>query len=248
MERKYSITYEGIRVDIVEIKSDERHHAQISVLGEPGFTKRPFREFRDAALEAQGNICIAKFNGSLFFTQGSYTYANGIEKAYGVVHENDDAAWDNNLGFWHNDGVPFIYPPWHIKKIINESYVRGAMTAAFGLINNGRQDIRGARYYYDKAKGRWITEPGRGVYRTKSGRTIIGKKPDGTIVGAVFDGVTGRSGLTGYQTYLLAKRLGLNNAVCMDGGGSSYGEYKGVPFNNSSRDGANAIGFYIRLK
>lgn len=63
---------------------------------------------------------------------------------------------------------------------------------------------------------------------------------------AVFDGVTGQSGLTGYQTYLLAKQLGLNNAVCMDGGGSTYGEYKGQIFNNSLREGPNAIAIYIK--
>lgn len=245
MERKYVKYYEGIKVDVVEARSDEKMHVQISVLGEPAFTRKPFRDFRDPILESEGFIMIAKSNGTLFFNQGTQTFANGIEKSMGVVCENDDPTWDNNLGFWHGNGVPFIYPQYEIKKIIDKDYVRGAAIGAFGLINNGRMDIRGARYYKNSA-GKWITEPGRSVYKTKSGRTIIGKKPDGTIVMAVFDGVTGQSGLTGYQTYLLAKQLGLNNAVCMDGGGSTYGEYKGQIFNNSLREGPNAIAIYIK--
>ena len=245
MERKYVKYYQGVKVDVVEARSDEKMHVQISVLGEPAFTKKPFREYKDSELEAQGHICLAKSNGSLFFNQGTQTYANGIEKSMGVLCENDDATWDNNLGFWHGNGLPFIYPQSEIKKVINQPHVRGAITAAFGLINNGRMDIRGARYYKNSA-GKWIKEPSRAIYLAKSGRTIIGKRADGTIIMAVFDGVTGQSGLTGYQTYLLAKELGLNNAVCMDGGGSTYLEYKGQIYNNSSREGANAIAIYIK--
>ena len=248
MERKYITYYNGIKVDVVEVRADAQHDAQISVLGDPAFNSKPFREYRDTQLEAEGWTCVAKVNGSLFFNEGTQTYANGIEKSMGVVHENDDTSWDANLGFYHNNSVPYIYSQGHIRSIINRSDVRGAITAAFGLVNNGMQDISGARYYYDSVAKKYISEPSRRIYLQKSGRTIIGKKADNTIVFAVCDGVTGTSGLTGYQAYGLAKFLGLRNAVCMDGGGSTYLEYKGVVVNGSARDGANAVGIYIRNK
>lgn len=238
MINKKQITYQGIRVDVVEARQDTNHDVQISVLGDPSFNKKPFKDYKDTELEAQGWKKLALVNGSLFFSEGTQTYANGIEKSMGAVHENDDAAWDNNLGFYHYDGVPFIYPQSYIKKIINQPNVRGAITSAFGLINNGVQDIRGAR----------VGEPSRAIYLAKSGRTIIGKKVDGTIVFATCDGVTGSSGLTGYQTYLFAKGLGLQNAVCMDGGGSTYLEYKGATYNGSDRQGANAVAIYYKEK
>jgi hypothetical protein len=69
------------------------------------------------------------------------------------------------------------------------------------------------------------------------------------MVMAVFDGVSGVSGMTGYQTFLYARDvLKLRNAVCMGGGGSTYLEYKGQVVNGTSRVGPNAVAFYIRSK
>lgn len=34
----------------------------------------------------------------------------------------------------------------------------------------------------------------------------------------------------------------------MDGGGSTFGSYKGVIFDSSDREGVNAIGLYARFK
>lgn len=239
MEKKYNLIYRGLKVDVVEARSDNDHDVQISVLGEPGFTAKPFGEYRDTQLEAQGLIKLAAVNGSLFFPQGSSVFANGVEKSMGVIHENDDAAWDNNAAFYHGNGVPYIYTQRYIKSIIDRPEVRGAMTAAFGLLNNGLQDIAGAR----------PGQPSRNIYLQKSGRTIIGKRADNTIVFAVFDGVSGVSGLTGYETYVFARDiLKLRNAVCMDGGGSTYLEYKGTVYNNTSRIGPNAIALYIKHK
>lgn len=236
MEKRYNTTFKGIKIDVVEAKSDSDHLIQISVLGDPLFNKKLFKYYRDDELEAQGFTKLSLVNGSLFFTEGSYSYANGIEKSQGVIHENDDASWDGNMGFYHGDSVPYMYTQKYIKSIINHPYVRGAITSAFGLLNNGRLDISGAK----------IGQPSRSIYLTKSGRTIIGKKSDNTIVFAVCDGTTGSSGLTGYETYQLAVQLGLRNAVCMDGGGSTYLEYKGTTYNGSDREGANAIAIYVK--
>lgn len=236
MEKKYSITFKGIKVDVVEAKQDSVHQVQIAVLGEQAFSRKLFKDYKDEELESKGWTKLSLVNGSLFFTEGSDTFANGIEKAYGVIHENDDASYDNNLGFYHNDSVPYIYTQRYIKTILNQPYVRGAITSAFGLLNNGVLDISGAK----------VGQPSRSIYLAKSGRTIIGKKSDGTIIFAVCDGVTGSSGLTGYEAYQLALQLGLRNAVCMDGGGSTYLEYKGYAYNGSDRLGANAVAIYIK--
>lgn len=248
MEKHYTTYYNGIKIDVVEVKSDSNHLVQISVLGDPLFNKKPFGEFNDYELEKQGFKKLASCNGSLFFTEGTETFANGIEKSMGVIHENDDDAWNDNLGFYHGDSILYVYTQRYIKSIINQSFVRGAITSAFGLLNNGVKDISGAKQVYDPITRKYKNQPSRAIYLAKSGRTIVGKKLDGTMIMAVCDGVTGSSGLTGDQTVQLAVKLGLRNAVCMDGGGSTYLEYKGQVINSTSRTGANAIAFYIKDK
>ena len=238
MERKYVMYHNGIKVDVVEAKADTTMDMQISVLGSPTFDKRDFDDYHDTELEAQGYTRLAVVNGSLFFSEGQFTYANGIEKSMGVIHENDDASWDSVFGFYTKNGIPYFYKQGYIKTVLNDPEIRGAMTGAFGLLNNGRLNISGAK----------VGEPSRGIYLAKSGRTIVGKKKDNTLVIATFDGVTGQSGLTGYQTYELAKKLGLHNAMCMDGGGSTFLKYKDTVLNDTLRQGANAVAIYIRYK
>lgn len=248
MKKNYSFYYLGIKIDVVEVKSDSNHLVQISVLGDPLFNKKPFGEYKDTQLEQLGFKKDAVCNGSLFFTEGVYTFANGIEKSQGLVHENDDASWDDNLGFYHDDKMMYVYTQKYIKSIINQPTVRGAITSAFGLLNNGVKDISGAKQVYDSILRKYVNQPSRSIYLAKSGRTIVGKKADGTMIMAVCDGVTGSSGLTGDQTVQLAIKLGLRNAVCMDGGGSTYLEYEGRIINNTIREGANAIAFYVKDK
>lgn len=125
MERKYVYNHNGLMVNVIEAKSDFMHDVQISVMGGKDFTKRPFNEFKDEELIAQGFIEIGKVNGSLFFNQGAQSFANGIEKAFGIVNENDDATWDNNLGFYNKGGVPYIVTQAYIKRLINDPSVRG---------------------------------------------------------------------------------------------------------------------------
>lgn len=241
MEKKYVYYHNGIKVDVVEARSDSLMDVQLAVLGDKYSSEADQLPsyFKDVELEADGWIQICFFNGSLFFTIDGVTYAHGIEKSRGIVHENDDAKLDNVMGLYHGHGVPFIVPQSKIKEIIDQVSVVGALTAAFGLVNNGLRDIRGGD----------VGQPNRLIFTQKSGRTIVGKRNDGTIVMATFDGVTGTSGLTGEQTVTLAKDvLKLTNAVCMDGGGSTYGEYKQVPFNGTTRRLKNGLAMYIRYK
>lgn len=235
MYRNKTQIFNGVYVNIIEAKEDLTHSVHLSVMAEKfdvGHKKLAI-EFRDKELESQGYERIAVVNGGLFFTEGSSTFAEGIEKAFGVVNELDDSNLDSCLTLATLNGNPYVATQSYIKA--NQSRFRGFVTGAFGLINNGLVDTRG------KAQRSY-------QYNAKSGRTIVGKKPDGTIVLASFYGETGKGGLTGYQTVLLAKNLGLNNAVCMDGGGSVSMVYQDVWKVKTSRLIKNAVGLYARKK
>lgn len=66
-------------VDVFEARNDSIHSVQITVLGEPAFTRKPFKAYSDPQLEAMGYKKLALVNGSLFFNEATSTYANGIE-------------------------------------------------------------------------------------------------------------------------------------------------------------------------
>lgn len=226
MINKKIIVYNGLSVHITEGKSDPTEQVILTVMGDKYSTnsKKLLSEFRDTELESQGFRLEGAINGSLFFTKDGVTYAEGIEQVGSVVHENDDTNLDSCMAFYIVGGVPYIVPQSYAKSKLNLS--RGALTGAFGLMNNGLVDTRGRlqRSY---------------IYNAKSGRSIVGKKADGTIVLAYFYGVTGQSGLTGYETVQLAKYLGLTNAICMDGGGSVV---------SNTREVKNGIGMYSKSK
>ena len=57
---------------------------------------------------------------------------------------------------------------------------------------------------------------------------LLVKHPDGRIIFATVSGVTGSTGITIPQAQSLAIYLGMNNAVCMDGGGSASMRYEGA--------------------
>lgn len=237
MIKKYTIWHKGYKVEVVEAKSDHNHQAQISVLGIKDFKKDYFKNFKDQPLLDDGWKELAKVNAGLFFSEGNYNFTNGIVKSKYEVIENDDFKWDNVMGLYHEQGVPYIVNQAYMRQRINQANIRGMVVGAFGLINNGAFDNKGGR----------AGDPNRSLYLARSGRTIVGKKADGTIVFASFKGVTGKTGLTGYETYLLAKNvLGLRNAICMDGGGSVFMSHSGKTVIDSSRQGTTALAIYYK--
>lgn len=231
MTRYFFKWYLGSKVHVIELKNDTQK-VQLSVMGDKfGYPIKLAKEYRDTELESQGWKRMAVVNGGLFFPYGGVIYAEGIEKCYGVVNELDDASLDNCMSMGTFGGVPIVASQAYIKK--NIDLYRGALTGAFGLLNNGVVDTRG--------KDKHLA-----IFNAKSGRTIVGKKPDGTIVIASFYGTTGVSGLTGTQTVSLAKSLGMNNAICLDGGGSVSMEYDGMSKVSTTRKVKNAIGVYVK--
>lgn len=229
------ITYKGCQVFITEARTDLNHDVVLSVMGDKFSTtsRKLLDQFHDTQLESQGYNLECSINGGLFFTEGGITYAEGIEQVNGVIHENDDERLNNVMAFYITNGVPFIVSQSYAKTKLNQS--QGALTGAFGLLNNGLVDLRGR-------------SERSAIFNAKSGRSIIGKKKDGTLVLASFKGTTGQSGMTGLQTLDLAKYLGLHNALCLDGGGS-VAKMSGKEYDIfSTRPIKNAIGLYIKSK
>lgn len=226
----------GLYINILEAKSDDTQDIQVSVMANKYDSANPtmlLQDFRDEYLESQGYRKIGAINGGLFFPQGEAVFTVGIEKAFGILNEFDDASKDKVMTLYHDDKMLYVAPQLWVKNNINK--YRGAVTAAFGLLNNGRVDISGA-----------IENSAQ--YNTRSGRAIIGKKSDGTMVMAAFKGVTGSSGLTGPETVKVAQELGLTNAVCMDGGGSVCMMFEEMLKISTSRKLKTAIAFYAKDK
>ena len=225
---KKTISYNGLTVSIIRSKGI----ASVCSMGE--FKKQLPGKFTDAYLD-KDHTQTAMINGSLFFTEGGYTYANGIEVVGGKVLENDDSAYDDVMAFgitW--DGYPVFATQKEIKDSI--SNYRSALTAAFGLYKDGKRCIGNATRM--------------GSYSSKSGRSIFAYNRDNNeyiLIG--FQGTTGKTGLTGPQCVSLVEYLNENickitDAVCMDGGGSVYQEYQDTVVFNTSRQVKNTIALY----
>lgn len=229
------ISWAGNTVHIVEAKSDAMHDITLSIMGDKFGTVgqiKSLAEFKDAALEAKGGKLIAAVNGGLFFPEGTTVYALGIEKINGVVNENDDISTDGYYALAEYANMPYIATQKYLKSRLQD--FRGAVTAGTGLLDNGMRKV--GMYSSGVA------------YSSKSGRTIIGKTPDGRIIFATVPGVTGSTGITIPQAQDLAIYLGMNNAVCMDGGGSASMRYDNQWKVYTSRKIKNAISIYAFIK
>lgn len=226
----------GLIIKISEARSDELHDVKFSVMADRYDSPTVLKylpEFKDTELEAQCYRQIASANAGLFFPQGDVVFTVGIEKAFGILNEFDDASKDKVMTLYHDDNMLYVAPQSWVKA--NAPKYRGFVTAVFGLLNNGVVNVAGS-----------IENSSQ--YQTRSGRTIVGKKADGTMLIASFKGVTGVSGLTGPETVKLAQELGLTNAVCMDGGGSVAKRSNGVDDIPSTRKIKSAIALYVKDK
>jgi len=234
----YTTTYSGRTIHIIKAQTDSTHDVCISVMAEKYDTADPLKlasSFSDGYLESNGYSKVGVINGGLFFISGSYEYANGIEKAFWTVHENDDSSLDNVMALGHSgDGANLPVIELQSSAKANLGSYRGALTGAFGLLRNGSVD-----------QGNTSAQ---GAYSSVSGRSIIGKDASGTIYFIATPGVTGSSGLTGSQCVSLAQSLGLTDALALDGGGSVSLIYEGSWKVSTSREIKNVIGLYVKQK
>lgn len=235
----YTTTYLTKTIHVVEAKTDSTTNVQVAIMGlkyDVANNKKLAIDWHDTYLESNGWTRKAVINGGIFFTEGSYSYANGIEKIGWTVNEQyDDTNLDPVIAIGHTDGTSnqiSINLTSTLRATLDQWIYRGAITGAFGLLRNGSIDQGNTSL--------------QGEYSSLSGRSIVGNKADGTIVFASVAGVTGSSGLTGAQTLSLAQTLGLYNAIAMDGGGSVSLVYDDVWKVQTSRTIKNAIAIYTQ--
>lgn len=231
----YTTTYNSRTIHIIKAQSDAAHDVCISIMADrfdSANTKKLISNFGDSYLESNGFSKVGAINGSLFFQLGSYFYANGIEKAFWTVNENDDSSYDGVMGIAHNgdaSNTPIISLQSSMKA--NLGSYRGAITGAFGLLQGGSV-IQGNTSLL-------------GDYSASRGRSIVGKDNSGAIY---FIAIADTGGLTGSQCVGLVQSLGLSDAVALDGGGSTGLIYEGSWKVNTSRLVKNAIGLYVKAK
>lgn len=235
----YTINYSGKTIHVVKAQADTIEDVQISLMAERYDSANPIKlasNFHDYELENAGWTRIAVLNGGIFNSEyAPIIFANGFEKAYGIVNENDDSPLDGVMAISHTGDAsnqPIIELQSSAKGNLN-SY-RGGCTAAFGLLRNGVVD-----------QGNTSKQ---GEYTALSGRAIIGKDGSGAIYLAAVAGTTGSSGLTGAQCVGLAQTLGLTDAVAMDGGQSVSLIFQDVWRISTSRKVKNAWGLYVKQK
>lgn len=244
MYNYYYMTYEGRPVHIIYAKADSTHDVQISLMADRYDSSSPIKlasDFHDYALEAEGYTRVGVLNGGIFNSEyAPIIFANGFEKAYWIVNENDDSPLDGVMAVSHNGDAsnqPIIELQSSAKA--NLGSYRGGCAGAFGLLRNGIVD-----------KGAWI----QGVPTKKSGRAIIGRTGDGTIYFIASPGVSPTTsnpagiGLSGDQCIALAQSLGLTDAVAMDGCGSVSALFLNEWKVSTSRKVKNAWGLYVKQK
>lgn len=193
--------------------------------------------FSDETLKAKGYERVLKVNGSLFYEYDNKHYACGLEKAFGVNHQDTSmtAVSDYNscmaVAGKDND-LYFASQEWIINNMLDSAYC--AITG-LGLVFNGvaRDDM------HKGFDSQW---------NQVSGRTIIGEDMNGNILSYSFAGETGKSGLTGKQAQAKALELGFVNAIMFDGGGSVFREVNGTYDISTSRKVKNALMLYRKKK
>lgn len=193
--------------------------------------------FFDKSLEDQGYERVLKVNGSLFYTYENKHYACGLEKAFGVNHQDPSmtAVSDYNscMAVAGKDGeLYFASQEWIIKNMLDSAY---CSITGLGLVFNGvaRDDM------HKGFESQW---------NQVSGRTIIGEDMKGNFMSYSIAGETGASGLTGKQAQAKAIELGFVNAIMFDGGGSVFREANGSYDISTSRKVKNALMLYRKKK
>lgn len=238
----YTTTYNGRTIHIVKAKSDTNEDVQISLMSwkydnanATVLLNQFYDSYENSNLEGDGWTRVAVMNGGIFNSQYAPTiFANGLEKSFWVDHEMyDDYDKDGVMAVGHTGSKDSLVIDTQAAIRANGGDYRGCVTSAFGLLKGGsvvHGDIL------------------QGEYSSYSGRSIIGKDSSGYIYFISTPGTTGNSstGLTGDQATALAQSLGLVDAVCLDGGGSTGLIYQGSWKVSTSRKIKNAFALYVK--
>lgn len=193
--------------------------------------------FSDPTLEKAGWERVLKVNGSLFYTYDSKHYACGLEKAFGVNHQDASmtAVSDYNscmaIACLEDGSLVFDTQSNIIDNYLSSAYA--AITGLGVLLNGESVDMHSG---FDTQ------------WNQISGRTVIGVDKNGNFLSYSFEGATGTSGLTGEEVQSKCVELGFYTAIMLDGGGSVFREYFRSYDISTTRSVKNALLLYRKRK
>ena len=201
-----------------------------------------YKGFADEKLEAEGWELVLKVNASLFYEYSGAHYACGLEKSKGVNNQEVEMSavsdYNSCMAIAGVDGdLYFGSQIWVIRNLLNKAYC--AVTGLGLLLSGSKRD--------DMHKGF------EAQWSQRSGRTVIGEDKDGNFLCYSFAGETGKSGMTCPELQNKCLELGFVNAICLDGGGSVFRQYRNdqdqlVYDITTSRKVKNALLLYRRKK
>ena len=242
---EYPWKKEGENLSLIKIKKEEGYEYKWSVDGNKygdQYDITTYKGFTDDELAKDGWELVLKVNGSLFYTYENKHYACGLEKSRGVNNQELEmsAVTDYNACMaiaGVGEDLYFGSQGWIIGNVLNKAYC--AITG-LGLLLSGskRNDL------HKGFEAQW---------NQISGRTVIGEDEKGNFLSYSFAGETGKSGMTCSQLQDECLRLGFVNAICLDGGGSVFRQYRNsqdqlVYDITTSRKVKNALLLYRRKK
>lgn len=238
---KSSMNYGGATVRIAKIRKSGmiiRGSVDGNRYG-TSYDKTVSAGFSDKGLIKQGFREGTAGNGSTFYTFDNSCFAEGLEIAFGENHQEFSMSCVNAfnetmaVGFLHDEGLVFDK---QINIMNNAGAYYGALTFAFGIMKDWNKCEWGKELSATRRNS---------IYENISGRTILGQNDEFVFHLSVY-GVTGKSGLRGYQLFDLCNRLGMKDAGCFDGGGSVWQRVDGVYTNNTSRKVKNAFMIFYK--
>ncbi|MEA4876035.1 phosphodiester glycosidase family protein [Anaerorhabdus sp.] len=206
------------------------------------YDKTTMNYFSDKTLESEGWEKYLVVNGSVFYSYGNATYAEGLEKSRGINNQPFDMTCVSKFndtmacGFTY-DGYLVFNKQSNIIRDIDKYY--GALTGMFGIMKDGQLC----------EWGKEIESQRNNMYSNTSGRTVIAK--DAVNNQAVFitiPGATGSTGVKGKDLYPILKKHGCTDGMCNDGGGSVFFIHNGKVVVSTTRAVKNAILVYRRKR
>ena len=230
---------------LLKFKKDDTYEWVWSVDGNKygdEFDVTTYKGFSDEALVQDNWELVLKVNGSLFYTYDGKHYACGLERSRGVTNQDIEmsAVSDYNSCMaiaGYEEDLYFGSQSWVIRNMLDKSYC--AITGLGLILSGSKRD--------DMHKGF------EAQWNQVSGRTVIGEDKDGNFLSYSFAGETGKSGMTCSQLQDKCLELGFVNAICLDGGGSVFRQYRNdqnelVYDITTSRKVKNALLLYRRKK
>lgn len=190
--------------------------------------------FADEKLVSAGWEEVLAVNGSLFYYYQNGCYACGIEKSRGIINQESEMTavtdYDDCMGIAcmkETGELIFGKSKWIRENVLNVCY--GAITGIGILLSGKARD--------DMHKG-FDTQ-----WKAKARRSLIGEDKEGNIYSYISPDEITCAELTNR-----AIKMGLYNAICLDGGGSIFRRHNGVYTHNTTRKVKNALILYRKKK